>query len=280
MLSLDQAILSERLQLLHEFRYSDLNMAYHGSGLLSHNSKNARSEIRILDTIAALLTTGRPGDVTAVALDKRGELQLVLAKNDPLTFADDLAVQDLISVLTNPATIDTEHLFPFLMTNCLPNIHKRLRNLHESLSQFRPDICSVLPQYVLQSIENELPGSTAYRSLMYSDEEPALTTMIADLFDFCTVQSKYSLNPGDVDASHTKYGDLYLAANALSRSRILNQLIRDPSDPAREARAEKLKRRLLKVCQYYGDIGEVIKTCEAMVSERQNSLPLGQCHQR
>jgi hypothetical protein len=144
------------------------------------------------------------------------------------------------------------------MTNCLQNIHKRLPNLHESLSQFIPDFNSVLPQYVPQSVGNELPGSTTYRTLMHKHGEPVLTKMISDLFNFCSVQTKSPLNPGDVGASHKAYGDLYLAADALSRSRFLNELIRDPSDPTRKTRAEKLKQRLLKVCQYYGDIGKVI----------------------
>jgi hypothetical protein len=261
----DQAILSARLQLLHEFCYCNLDMPYQSSGTQSNKdtrSKNAHSEIRILDTIAVLLTTGHRGDVTAIALDRRGRLQLVLAKNGPPTPADDRAVQDLISVLVDPATIDPEHVFPFLMTHCLENMRKRCTNLWESVSKFIPEIKSVLLYYLPQSIDNELPGSTAYRRLMYENGEPDLKEMIFGLFHFCTVQSHLSLDPDDLYASHMAYGDLYLAADALSHSRFLNEFIRDPSNPARKAMAEKLKRRLLKVCQYYGDVGKVIKNAK------------------
>jgi hypothetical protein len=108
---MEQVILSEQLQLLHQFRYSDLHMPYQAK---DSRSRDIRSEVRILDTIAILLTAGRPGEVTAVAFDKRRGLQLVLAKNGPLTSQDDVAAQNLISVLMNPATETAADVFPVI----------------------------------------------------------------------------------------------------------------------------------------------------------------------
>jgi hypothetical protein len=263
--SFDQAILSEQLQLLHEFQYSDLQMPYQNSGIQSNKdsrSRDAHSEIRVLDTIAVLLTTGRPGDVTAVALDKHKGLQLVLAKNAPPNHEDDLAAQNLVSLLVNPATIDPEHVFPFLLTHSLQNMNKRLQNLHESLSQLLPEVISFLPQYLPQSVDEELPKSTNYRRYRYKDGEPGITTIITDIFYFCSLQTQSSLNPSDVHASHMTYSSLDLAASVLSRSRFLDTLIRDSSDPMRAARSERLKRRLLKVCQYYSGTAKLISSAK------------------
>jgi hypothetical protein len=154
------------------------------------------------------------------------------------------------------------------VTHCLQNINKRLSNLHESVSQFLPDVISIMPQYLRQSVDKELPGSNAYRRYRYKDREPGITTIISDLFHFCTLQSQNELNPRDIGASHQIYAFLDLAAGVLVRSRFLNERIHDSSDPVRMTRAEKLKRRLLKVCQYYTGIAGTHQKVEAVCPNR------------
>ncbi len=76
--------LSEQLQLLHGLSYSDLDVPYQDSGTHSNKMSSRKAEtnheVRFLDTIAAALTTGNPGDVFAAASDKGKRMELVLAK--------------------------------------------------------------------------------------------------------------------------------------------------------------------------------------------------------
>ena len=63
----DQINLSERLQLLHELGHS-----YPVYGV---RRSQANLDIRFLDTIALALTTGKPGEFFAAALDTREHIQ-------------------------------------------------------------------------------------------------------------------------------------------------------------------------------------------------------------
>ena len=74
-ISVSQSHLSEELQLLTEFGYSDLDMPYQSVGVRSNKDirePETHSDMRVLDLIATCLTTGNPGDVVAAAFDKRG----------------------------------------------------------------------------------------------------------------------------------------------------------------------------------------------------------------
>jgi hypothetical protein len=80
-ISVAQTLLSEELQLLDEFHYSDLDMAYRSAGVRNNKDIRDPDTQRVLDLIAVCLTTGKPGDVVAAAFDKREHIRLVLAKN-------------------------------------------------------------------------------------------------------------------------------------------------------------------------------------------------------
>jgi len=59
----NQEQLSEILQLLTHFLYSDLDMPYSGAEFQTNKhlrSADTKREIRLLDTITVALTTGRP----------------------------------------------------------------------------------------------------------------------------------------------------------------------------------------------------------------------------
>jgi hypothetical protein len=66
-----------------EFCYVDTDMPYASADRSNKDDRNSKTntEIQMLDLIAVCLTTGKDGDVVAAALDKRGKLGLVLAKN-------------------------------------------------------------------------------------------------------------------------------------------------------------------------------------------------------
>src|SRR5882672_10153444 len=90
-ISVSQSHLSEELQLLTEFGYSDLDMPYQSVGVRSNKDirePETHSDMRVLEVIATCLTTGRPGDVVAAAFDKRRNIRLLLAKNGDVGSTD------------------------------------------------------------------------------------------------------------------------------------------------------------------------------------------------
>lgn len=144
-----QRRLSEHLMLLHELRYSDLDISYQGAG--THSNKQSRDTdthhaLRLLDAIAIALTTGKPGNVFAAAFDKRERMQLVLAKNGPPTPDDIAAANKLISLIGDPAVTHAMDIFPFLIDRCGENIDKRVRNLHQSIQELQNDFTLALEE--------------------------------------------------------------------------------------------------------------------------------------
>jgi hypothetical protein len=115
----EQRKLSEQLQLLNEFGYSDLHVPYHAAGIPSNKdvrSSDTNTGIRLLDTICVSLTSGNPGDVVTAALDRRERLCLVLSKNRAPTLEDERATKSFVSAITNPAATNGIHIFPFLIS--------------------------------------------------------------------------------------------------------------------------------------------------------------------
>ncbi|KAM6491131.1 hypothetical protein JOM56_013370 [Amanita muscaria] len=262
----DQRNLSEQLQLLHELQYSDLDMPYQGVGTLSNRQSrdsNTNRDVRLLDTIALALTTGNPGDVIAAAFDKREQMQLVLAKNGPPTPDDVAAANEFISLIGSPAVSDAMDLFPFLLRRCGANINKRIRNLHTSIrdEEIRNDFALALKAYEPEAGITEFPGA-GWLLGEYGDAAPPIATVWGDFVEKITDRTAQGLNAGDVSFSTAKYAQIFLHANALKHSRFLKTIIEDRTDLLpndRKWRAEKLKRRLDKVCQYVSGISHLIK---------------------
>jgi len=152
--------LSERLQLLHEFSYSDVNMRNRDSVTRTPLRNETSREIRFLDAIAAALTTGNPGDVFAATFDKRKHIELVLARNGPPTSEDIAAANEFISLIGSPTVTSAVHPFPFLMRRCGANIDQRIHNLHTTIQStaLRSDFASALDAYVPEAdIRVEFP---------------------------------------------------------------------------------------------------------------------------
>ena len=247
---------SEQLQLLHEL--------HPAVGL--HTDKNTRpvdtnTDLRILDAIAIALTTGEPGEVVAAAFDRSEQLSLVLAMNRPPTREDEDATARLIATITDPATLTASDVFPFLLSRCLANINKRIGDLHQALSDFLPDLHSALPHYTPGSVEKELPHSAIYRERKFNGDEPEFSAIISKLVFHLSYASNSPLDPDDVDTSTIRYLLLDNLANILLRSPFLKLLCKDrnPSNFARRERAERLKRRLAKVCQYFGGVTQLVQ---------------------
>lgn len=68
-----QIRLSEKLQLLREFRYTDIQRLYRSTWLHNLDSylrKDEDTEVHILHTLDVVLSTGQSGDDYAIALDE------------------------------------------------------------------------------------------------------------------------------------------------------------------------------------------------------------------
>ena len=267
----NQRNLSEQLQLLHELQYSDLDMPYQAAGIHSNKrfqNLDTKRDVRLLDTIAIALTTGNPGDVFAAAFDKRQQIQLVLAKNRPPTLEDISAANKLISLIGSPTVKDAIDLFPFLLCRCGANINKRIHNLHTSIrdGQLRNDFMLALQTYAPgANIQAEFPH--AFRLLgEYGDAVPPFATIWRDFVDTITDRTTHGLNVEDVPSSLQKFSEIYIYADALRRSPFLKTLVDDRNllTKDRKDRAEKLKRRLDKVCQYIIGVSHLIQKAKRL----------------
>ena len=267
-----QRRLSERLLLLHELRYSDLDMPYQGVG--THSNKPSRDadthrDLRLLDAIAISLTTGKPGDVFAAAFDKRERMQLVLAKNGPPTPDDIAAANKLISLIGDPTVTHSTHIFPFLIDRCGENIDKRVRNLHKSIQELQNDFTLALEEYMPEAdITAEFPHAGLLLG-EYGNRIPPFKALWRDFVQQITSTTArwaklYAEH--NVPAMGNNYSSIVILADALSRSRFLKSLIEDRnlSRNDRKERAEKLKRRLGKVCQYVSGVTDLIQKAKRL----------------
>ncbi|THH16633.1 hypothetical protein EW146_g4031 [Bondarzewia mesenterica] len=253
----DQENLSEQLQLLQELGCAAVRQAARVHSNRDFRSSNTNTDIRILDTIALSLTTGKPGGVVAAAFDRREHLCLVLAKNGAPTPEDESAAQRFISAITNPATRSGCDLFPFLLSRCRANMDKRIANLHKSISNFCDlDLDSALLKYMPRSTEEKFPHSLFYREMMYLDAEPSFHAIISDLVHGCSNNSTFELNPDNISSSWAQYAKLYVVADILAHTCFLKELT--SSNSACRERAERLKWCLTKVCQYIDGIDHLI----------------------
>ncbi|KAF8809957.1 hypothetical protein BYT27DRAFT_7093155, partial [Phlegmacium glaucopus] len=241
----------EALRLLHEFRYSNLKMPYQSAG-----GPNTHTDMRVLDTTAVCLTTGNPDDVVAAAFDKHKGITLVLAENGDVLPADYAATTTFLSALTRArGWID---LLPFLVRHGKENLNKRIRNLHQSITDLNNDLRLAVLQHPFQTIEEEFPRSESYRRAMYPDQRVTVDCVLDDLIRTCRDASTFKMQ--EDQTSFLQYVQLFGAADALQNSRFLLLLTsdRNPVNSERRERAERLKRRLAKICQY-ARIGQLIK---------------------
>lgn len=255
----NQPRLSEQLQLLNHFGYSDLQVHMPSKGVSQESDDNvhANTPIRLLETIAVALTTGKPGEVLATAFDRREGLALVLAKNDVVTVEDHQAVRDLFNVLTATTTKDARNVFPFLFARCRMKIEKRVRKMCEVVAAFLHDLEQVLKDYEPSpSVEDEFPDSAQYREDKYSGDEPSFPQLMHDLLMDLVTRAR-GFDSWDANLSAQLYMDLAQIAHVLYRSRLLRSL-RGATNLSRKLRGEKLQRRLAKVCQYYHGINSLI----------------------
>ncbi|KAF5374108.1 hypothetical protein D9615_008811 [Tricholomella constricta] len=241
-----------------------------GSGFRHPLDLDTNRDVRLLDTIAVALTTGNPGDVFAASFDKRQQVQLVLSKNGPPTPEDVSAANELISLIGSPSVADAIDLFPFLIRRCGVNIDKRIHNLHTSLQdgELLNDFMLALQAYTPEAnIQAEFPAAGAHMFFQkYRNAVPAFATVWRDVVEMLTDKTAQGLDAEDVASSAKKYAKLFALANALRLSPFLKTLTddRNLSNKDCKERAEKLKRRLGKVCQYVSGVSHLIQKAKRL----------------
>ncbi|KZT03882.1 uncharacterized protein LAESUDRAFT_751314, partial [Laetiporus sulphureus 93-53] len=92
-------------------------------------------ELRFLDAIALMLTSGKPGDDLAAAFDRhfRGTI-LVLAKSGIADARDRCVATDLIHAVAEAR--DAPDILPVVLPCCHLEMQKRIDKLHECILQF------------------------------------------------------------------------------------------------------------------------------------------------
>ncbi|KIJ41325.1 hypothetical protein M422DRAFT_780449 [Sphaerobolus stellatus SS14] len=245
-----QTELSEQLLLLYELGYSDPYM-HHFSGTFnfkSHPDLLDDSDLPLLDIIAVCLTSGRPGDVVAVAFDKCEGICLVLAKHGPVLPEDETATNAFFSQVK--AASSWMDLLPFLFSHSKANIEKQLLRLSQITIDLFSDLQLEIATYLDKSMEDEFPKSKAWRRFLYEDRQLTIKCILEDILHICRDESS-AFNAQTNKASYTEYARVFGAAYTLLHSRFLDMLTGVSNHNIRlKLRAEKLKRRLGKVCQY------------------------------
>jgi len=249
--------LEETLQLLNHSYYYNHDIYHRSRHLHEH------SEFRILDTICAVLTTGKPGDVYAAAFDKEAHLKLVLAKEGIVSPEDRAAVQQLIDIVSSPTLSKT--YFDFLLTRCRANIAKQVKNVHDTMTQFFEVIDDALASYhPAELLTDEFPnGFDAFCKIWYRTKPLPMTThgKIRDLFHaILHLSNQLTLSDEYQEKDFSTFGLLSHLATIARKSRFLLSICGDEDVPDSEQKqflTEKLKRRLAKLSLYMEGINKV-----------------------
>ena len=109
-------------------------------------------------------------------------------------------------------------------------------------------------------IRVEFPGADKFLG-DHGDAIPPFAAVWGDFVEMITDRTAQGLDAQDVPSSIQKYAELFLLADVFQCSRFLKKLIDDRNLLAmdRKERAEKLKQRLRKVCQYVSSVSHLIQ---------------------
>jgi len=100
----------------------------------------------------------------------------------------------------------------------------------------------------------------------YGDAVPPFATVWGDFVEEITDKTAQALNAGDVSALADTYATIVLLADALAHSRFLKTVVGDLNVTKKnpKERAEKLKRRLDKICEYIRDVTHLIRKAKRL----------------
>ncbi|KAF7759874.1 hypothetical protein Agabi119p4_11569 [Agaricus bisporus var. burnettii] len=246
----DQAFLSEQLLLLHEL---DLNYSDH---TVSHD--NVDREMKLLDTVALLLSTGSPGDHFAAAFEKHQGLEVVLAKNGTPTSDDIAAAKELFSHLCNPEIRRAKDLYPFVARRCRASVVKRFQKLRASIidTGFYDDFCSRLDQ--CSSARDPLSPSAIKwefwrnRDSLESYTGESLSVVLRNHLKATARATAVSEVP-DLE----RFMGVYVVASTLAHSRFLEKWVE--LEDAGYQKVQRFQRCTEKLCRYIDDVHSLVK---------------------
>ncbi|XP_006455577.1 hypothetical protein AGABI2DRAFT_121479 [Agaricus bisporus var. bisporus H97] len=247
----DQAFLSEQLLLLHEL---DLNYSDH-----TVSNDNVDREMKLLDTVALLLSTGSPGDHFAAAFDKHQGLEVVLAKNGTPTSDDIAAAKELFSHLCNPEIRRAKDLYPFVARRCRASVVKRFQKLRASIidTGFYDDFCSRLDQCSsardpLSPSAIKLEFSHDADSLIEDYTGESLSVVLRNHLKATARATAVSEVP-DLE----RFMGVYVVASTLAHSRFLEKWVE--LEDAGYQKVQRFQRCTEKLCRYIDDVHSLVK---------------------
>ncbi|KAF7759872.1 hypothetical protein Agabi119p4_11567 [Agaricus bisporus var. burnettii] len=247
----NQALLAERLLLLHKL---DLDYSDHSA---SHDRLGRG--MKLLDTIALLLSTGRPGDHFAAAFDKRQGLEVILAKNGTPTSEDIADAEELFSRLCNPQISTAGDLYPFVARRCRASVVKRIQKLRASIidTGFYDTFFSRLDQYPSAN-EPISPSLIVCEFFEESDSmakdyagEP-LSVVLRDLLEGTVGATAVSEVP-----EFERFMCIRILASTLADSRFLEEWVR--MEGARYETAQRFQRCTKKLSRYIDDVYSLVR---------------------
>ncbi|EKM76550.1 hypothetical protein AGABI1DRAFT_108646 [Agaricus bisporus var. burnettii JB137-S8] len=246
----DQAFLSEQLLLLHEL---DLNYSDH-----TVSNDNVDREMKLLDTVAFLLSTGSPGDHFAAAFDKHQGLEVVLAKNGTPTSDDIATAKELFSHLCNPEIRRAKDLYPFVARRCRASVVKRFQKLRASIidTGFYDDFCSRLDQ--CSSARDPLSPSAIkwefwrIRGSLESYTGESLSVVLRNHLKATARATAVSEVP-DLE----RFMGVYVVASTLAHSSFLEKWVE--LEDAGYQKVQRFQRCTEKLCRYIDDVHSLVK---------------------
>ena len=259
--TMDQQRLEETLL---QFYYSNHSTSFSDKDEYGSMHLHEDSEIRILDTICTVLTTGKPKDLYAAAFDKETHLKLVLAKNGIVSPEDRAAVQQLVDLILSPTLPDT--YLDFLLTRCNLNIAKQAKDVHDTMAQFLEVIDDALASYLpARRLTDEFPnGFDTFCEVWYRNKPLPITTHenICGLFHaILHLSDELKISDGYQQRDISTFGLLVHTATLALKSRFLRYIYQRedvPGSKQRQFLIQKLKHCLAELSQYMGGIDEVI----------------------
>jgi hypothetical protein len=217
-INIQQALLSENLLLLKElgYVYPELKSPpFH---------KTIQIELELLDTIASVLSTGC-GDAFAAAFDKgHGFIELILAKSDKRTIADEEFASSFLAHIIDPNVKNATDIFPFLLKHRRACLNMRMKKLHAISidTKFNQYFHSLLDHYVAECKDPSLEVQFPRRHSIF-DKDKDYHTLLKEYLIQTQSYSEEDLDESALAAWDTFF-NLYIFSETLTGSAFMQEL--------------------------------------------------------
>ena len=195
---------------------------------LKLTDKDTKRELQALDLLATALNF-HAEDSTAVTLDKRSAVTVVIAKNRSVTQDDTNAVQAFLDLIVKPEVANQKApgpvVFPYYLRYCSGYMARCIEDFRSSLSDMYSLLEKPIPHsnvtplqaYKPKSIKEEFPNTEKYIAARFTGKSPTFQQVIQDIIrsgiGYC---QNVTLNPQNVKASIDSYSVVCLPAKQLT----------------------------------------------------------------